>query len=53
MSRTIAECRTCGQKITSEEVEIGMSLVCPQCEPLPKKEPKKKPSGSASVDEQK
>lgn len=31
MERAAAECPTCNQKITAEEIEIGMSLRCPEC----------------------
>jgi uncharacterized paraquat-inducible protein A len=31
MTREIAQCPVCGQTITPEEVEVGMSLVCPRC----------------------
>jgi hypothetical protein len=31
MTRDIAQCPACGKTITPEEVEIGMSLVCPRC----------------------
>ena len=33
MQRTIAQCPICGKTITPEEVEIGISLVCPRCDP--------------------
>ena len=42
MNRVIATCQKCGKTIIPEEVEIGMSLVCPRCDPKRKKEDRKK-----------
>lgn len=44
MGRVIAQCSRCGKTITPEEVEIGISLVCPRCEP---RRAKKRQEGKA------
>lgn len=32
MERYVSQCSACGQTLTAEEIEIGVSLVCPWCE---------------------
>ncbi len=34
MKRDVIECPACGKTVTPEEVESGVSLVCPECEDL-------------------
>jgi len=31
MKHVAAECPRCGATITPEEIEVGISLVCPRC----------------------
>ena len=31
MKHVAAECPRCGATITPEEIEVGLSLVCPRC----------------------
>jgi DNA-directed RNA polymerase subunit M/transcription elongation factor TFIIS len=48
MGRVIAQCPICGKTIIPEEVEIGISLVCPRCEPRrAKKNPHEKQASAA------
>jgi DNA-directed RNA polymerase subunit RPC12/RpoP len=31
MSRSAAHCDKCGKDLVPEEIEVGISLVCPRC----------------------
>ena len=31
MSRSAAHCEKCGKDLVPEEIEVGISLVCPRC----------------------
>lgn len=31
--KPVAQCKRCNKTITTEEIEIGASLVCPSCDP--------------------
>jgi len=42
MNRAVALCEVCGKTITPEEVEVGISLVCPRCAPRSKAPSKSK-----------
>jgi phage FluMu protein Com len=33
--KPVAQCKTCNKTLTTEEVEVGTSLVCPRCDPKP------------------
>lgn len=39
MQRITAECPVCHQSITAEEIEVGLSLVCPRCDDMSEMQP--------------
>ena len=31
--KPVAQCKVCDKTLTTEEIEVGTSLVCPRCKP--------------------
>lgn len=40
MRRASAKCKICGKTLMPEEIEAGVSLVCPRCDPKLRKKKK-------------
>ena len=44
--KPVAQCKVCKKTITTAEIEVGTSLVCPSCDPKSAKEAKSKAENS-------